>query len=52
MNGLQVLKSGPWGDIKSKLRVAAGCGTYDGTPLVTAAGPVTAADLSDGATIS
>lgn len=49
----KILKSGPWADIKEKLRVVAGEGTYDGTRLVTVAGPVTAAaGLSDGAAIS
>lgn len=48
----KVLKSGPWADIKSKLSVAAGGGSYGGIRLVTSAGPLTAVELSDGAAIS
>lgn len=49
----KVLKSGPWGQIKELLRVAAGVATFDGRPLITAAGPVTsAAGMPDGAAIS
>ena len=49
----KILKSGPWADIKQKLRVVAGECTYEGIRLVTAAGPVTAAaGLSDGAAVS
>lgn len=49
----KVLKSGPWGQIKELLRVEGGAATFDGKPLVTAAGPVAvAAGMPDGASIS
>lgn len=49
----KVLKSGPWADIKEKLRVVANGGAYNGMRLITAAGPVTvAAGLPEGAVIS
>ncbi len=49
----KVLKSGPWADIKEKLRVAGSSGAYDGLRLVTAGGPI-AVDprLPNGAAIS
>jgi hypothetical protein len=51
--GKQVLKSGPWAHIKEKLILRGGNATFDGKPLVTAAGAVTAnGDMPDGAAIS
>jgi hypothetical protein len=51
--GEQVLKSGPWGQIKELLQLRGGAASFDGQPLVTAAGPVTVAEeMPDGAAIS
>jgi hypothetical protein len=49
----QVLKSGPWGQIKELLQLRGGAASFDGQPLVTTAGPVTVAEeMPDGAAIS
>ena len=51
--GKQVLKSGPWGQIKELLQLRGGVASFDGRPLVTAAGPVTISEkMPDGAAIS
>lgn len=51
--GKQVLKSGPWGQVKELLQLRGGVASFDGQPLITAAGPVTVSEqMPDGAAIS
>lgn len=48
-----MLKSGPWGQIKELLQLRGGAASFDGRPLVTAAGPVIVQEeMPDGAAIS